>query len=96
MSETWKASEAGAAGGVLVLGWWLSWIVCGVVGRVGDVIVTPTPGERPNLDSLINGSWVYLASDCLRILAGVLAILIVIKISGAQTRMVGAGGNVAG
>src|SRR5262249_49519145 len=67
MSETWEASDGGPAGGALVVCWWLAWIFCGIISRLADTMFTTSAGSVPSLDSLINGSWVYVVADVLRV-----------------------------
>jgi hypothetical protein len=87
VSETWKSSDPnGSSGTALVLFWWLSWIITGMIVQAAQGMFTTTLGARPDLDSFIGGSWVFIMGNACRLLAGVLALVIVGGISSRQSR----------
>lgn len=85
--EAWKGSdpERPSSGGLVVI-WWLAWIAAGIFAEVASAVMQPQPGLPADLDSLINGSWLLAGSEACRILAGILAIILVQGISSRQAR----------
>ena len=76
--ELWKASSGADSWWLgptwpLIGWWWAAWIVALVLGRVATAVFN----GAATVDTLISGSWFYLAYEVIVIIAAVLAITIV-------------------
>jgi hypothetical protein len=86
LSEAYKASHPQrASGGVFIVTWWLAWIASGIIGNIAAIVMQTPPGARADFDALIEGTWTLACGNAFAVLAGILAIFLVTKISAWQT-----------
>jgi len=86
MRECWAAAVADDEPVVAVSApwwmsmWWALWIINNILGNI--VFRFEEPQE---ISGLITNTWWYIANDCTSIAAGVAAIVVVLKVTRAQT-----------
>jgi hypothetical protein len=87
MVELWDSSKpVESNNATLPAVWWLLWLVAGVVSSVGDSMMQTSAGAKPDLDSLVSGTWVLVAAQIARILCGAAGVAIVIGVVSRQER----------